>query len=419
MTAKPEANDSKWKMMFAKDSKKEIPIPKQYAFPCDDEPDSDKDGRDSRSHRKSPDRKTTSSYASTSSRSRYETKHSPAPQPPPPVMSGPSVLDKFGSFRRAANVPDKPPEPPAYRRSRSRSRSRSASRSRSRRSRSRSSRSRSYGGRRSRSYSRRSYSRSRSRSGSFGGSNYRRRWRGSNYRPRGNNYRVGQFNRSNNFRDFKNRGRDRWNRGGNGWGNRGGGGRYRNFRDDSRERRFDRRSASYSPERRRSNDRDRDRRSPPPLPANAHPPSPPKENPFSGPAEQSVEEIERMLEKAKKEKQEEMIERNRDLVKTTQWITRTQKKLRSWMGFRVASAPTVWIAFAWISQIETFILHLLNVSMGSNMSLGHWAVICQWHQNYLFLFPPQPQASMNKYNYLQTTKNHRNLDLNAFSLVFQ
>lgn len=313
-SAKPsETSESKWKMMFAKDSKKEVPIPKQYAFPMDDEADSDNAGRESResrSHRKSPERKAaSSSYASTSSRSRYDTKHSPAPQPPT-VMSGPSVLDKFGSFRRAANVPDKPPEPPAYRRSRSRSRSRSASRSRSRRSRSRSSYRRSRS--RSRSYSRRSYSRSRSRSGSFGGYN-RRRWRGSNYRPRGNNYRMGQFNRSNNFRDFKNnRGRDRWNRG-NGWVNRGG--RYRNFRDDSRERRFDRRSGSYSPDRRRSTDR----RSPPPLPTKAQPPSPPKENPFSAPAEQSVEEIERMLDKAKKEKQEEMLERNRDLVKTTQW----------------------------------------------------------------------------------------------------
>lgn len=283
-SSKPiEQTENKWKMMFAKDSKKEIPAPKQYAFNQDDEAESD-GGRESRSRRKSPDRRNTSStYASTSSRSQLQ---------PPLVNTGPSYLDKFGSFRRAANVmPEKPPEPPADRRSPSRSRSRSRSHSRShRRSNSRS---------RSRSHRRsRSYSRSRSRSGSFNG---RRRWR-SNFRPRNHNYRVGQFNRSNNFRDFKYRGRDRWNNRGNGWGNRN-----RNFRDNNRYRR----SASYSNESDNGR-RSHDRRSPPP-------PSPPKGNPFSGPGgEQSVEEIERMLDKAKKEKQETMLERNRDLVKTTQ-----------------------------------------------------------------------------------------------------
>lgn len=110
--------------------------------------------------------------------------------PPAPPSMGPSVLDKFGSFRRAGNIEtnipfgtQKPPEP--HHRGRSHSRSRSRSRSPSRRRRSRSySRSRS----RSRSPSRRrrsrSYSRSRSRSGSPDPRD-RRRWRGGTYyRPR-------------------------------------------------------------------------------------------------------------------------------------------------------------------------------------------------------------------------------------------
>lgn len=323
---KPE-EESKWKMMFAKDEKKEVKIPKQYAFTNEEDADSEPANNSDRNYRKSADRKNTSSYQpSSSSRSRYDDVKAAAPiQSHQPPTAGPSVLDKFGSFRRAPNVdqtnnfiPDKPPEPPAYRRS---SRSRSRSRSRSNRS-----RSRSYGRRRSGSFSRRksrSYS-SRSRSGS-GDRRDRRRWP-TYYRPRfGNNNRSNRFNRGGNyknFRDFRNnRGRDRWNNNRGGWvnrgGNGGGGGKFRNFRDDSRERRFYRRSRSRNDRSRSRSDRSRSRSgsernvTPPPLP-----PSPKNEQPPTNvTGEQSVEDIERMLDKAKRENKEEMIERNRDLVK--------------------------------------------------------------------------------------------------------
>lgn len=91
------------------------------------------------------------------SRTKYDdVKLPPIPPPAPFSLSGPPVLDKFGNFRRApiedvplsSTLPDKPPEPPSYRRGRSKSRSRSRSLdSRSHRR----SRSRSYGARNSRS----------------------------------------------------------------------------------------------------------------------------------------------------------------------------------------------------------------------------------------------------------------------------
>lgn len=299
---------------------------------------------------------------------------------PPKAPAGQVVLDKFGNFRLAST--DKPPEPPAPPRgrgaagggSRSRSRSRrrysSGSRSRSR-SMKRRSRSRSYGrrrGSRSRSFRSRtgsrsrSYSRSRSRSGSVDRRRDRRTRgnrggydRGTYYKPRFGNSRGQRGGGRGGFRDYRdfrnNRGRDRY-RGG--WGNnRGGGGngsRYRNYRDDSRERRFDRRSRSRSfnsgDERKRSPNEDRKfsdnepdrnnskrdaRRSPPPpssggenwndldeaanniaKPINAVP------NVASNDA--SLEEIEKIIDKAKKENKEDMIERNKDLVKkTTTW----------------------------------------------------------------------------------------------------
>lgn len=257
-----------------------------------------------------------------------------APPAPPPVHLpnlGPSVLDKFGNFRRAEPVVpfgnQKPPEvqnrgrSKSHSRSRSRSYSRSRSRSYSRRSRSRSrskrrSRSRSYGGRRSRSVSRRrsrSYSRSRSRSGSLD-PRERRRWQGGTYyRPRFNNNR-GRFQRGG-YRDFRNRGRDRYNRG-FGWA--GPRNRYR-----SRDR-FNRRSRSgsrrsYSPDRKHSPTEEQrkrnDRKSPPPLPPtvdNGDNVRPMKKQVEGDP---SVEEIQSILDKAKRDNKEEMLERNKDLAK--------------------------------------------------------------------------------------------------------
>lgn len=322
------SDDGKWKMMFSKDAKKEAPIQKQHAFPADDEQDSD-NGVPERS-RKSSERKDQPTTTSTSRSSRYDEPKSSSSYVSalPPIAIGPPVLDKFGNFRRAGNVEqllvgDKPPEPPYRRSSRSRSRSRSGSRrSRSRsHSRSRYSRSRSYG-RRSRSFSRRrtrSYSRSRSRSGSVGRRD-RRRWRGSYYRPRFNNNRGGGRFRNRDYRDFRNnRGRDRWNRGGAGsggnWNNRGGN-RYRGFRDGSHSKYS--RSRSRSPfdehERRRSSDNESGERN---NRRRLSPTSPNAERPSHDKPEQSVEEIERMIEKAKKESKDEMIERNRDLVKTS------------------------------------------------------------------------------------------------------
>lgn len=144
------SDEGKWKMMFSKDTKKDVSIPKQSAFPGEDEPESDHCS-DRGSEKKSPDRKSQSHHQSTS-RSRYDDSKSLSTYgstnlpPIPPV--GPSVLDKFGNFRRAPIIVDpnveKPPEPPAYRHSRSRSRSRSDSRRSRSRSHSRRSRSRSY-----------------------------------------------------------------------------------------------------------------------------------------------------------------------------------------------------------------------------------------------------------------------------------
>lgn len=216
--ANEQDTDGRWKMIFSKEryalhnahigrsspffaylmnififnSKKEPPI-KNFAFPADED-DHDDHPKESR-------------YASTSQSntsypsSKYEhTKQLPL-QPPPPT--GPPVLDKFGSFRRAdqgesMNIAT---EPHNRSRSKSRSRSRSYSSSRSSPSRRRRSRSR-YAShyssiehwiliiifyicwilQNSRS-SYRSYSRSRSRSGSY--DRHRNRVTDRNYhRPR-------------------------------------------------------------------------------------------------------------------------------------------------------------------------------------------------------------------------------------------
>lgn len=135
------------------------------------------------------------------------------------------------------------------------------------------------------------------------------------FHPRfANNNRGGRFVRGGFRNDFRNRGRSR----GFGWTGP------RNNRFRSRDR-FDRRSRSgsrrsYSPERRRDSSED-DRNSkrserktppPPPMPNNGDNNKSMKKQ-FSG--EASVDEIERILDKAKKDNKEEMIERNKDLTK--------------------------------------------------------------------------------------------------------
>lgn len=142
----------------------------------------------------------------------------------------------------------------------------------------------------------------------------RRRWRGGTYyRPRfGNNRGGGRFARGGGYRDFR---QNRWGRG-FGWG---GGPRNNRFR--SRDRFDSRRSRSVSrgsrdsrsPDNRRS-----DRKSPPPPPEiNINHSNGDNENfmkkQLAG--DPSIEEIEQILDKAKKDNKEEMLERNKDLAK--------------------------------------------------------------------------------------------------------
>lgn len=107
---KPEEQDSKWKMMFPKENKKDVPA-SRYAFPNED----DEEVREVREQVREPK---PPAYASTSYQStKYESAKS---QPMPPLPpSGPPILDKFGNFRRADELSDKPPEPPLHSRSRS------------------------------------------------------------------------------------------------------------------------------------------------------------------------------------------------------------------------------------------------------------------------------------------------------------
>lgn len=95
-------------MMFPKENKKDVP-PSRYAFPTED------DDQEVREQVREPK---ASAYASTSYQStKYE---SAKIQPMPPLpSSGPPILDKFGNFRRADELLDKPPEPPLHSRSRS------------------------------------------------------------------------------------------------------------------------------------------------------------------------------------------------------------------------------------------------------------------------------------------------------------
>lgn len=364
---------SKWKMEFARDdskllslrNKKETSssskvVPKQYIF-ANDSDESDDDRKKTVVHpppppppvEKSKKRGQTPSASKYKSSMDYNKSSNDTHQmKQTTVKSGPVVLDKFGNFRLASmdTGSAKPPEPPnsprkpTRSRSRGRKYSRSSSRSRSRGKRSRSgsyprkysrSRSRSFRSRsRSRSHSR-SYSRSRSRSrslrrhdryssrrGGYGerGTYYKPRF-GTNPRGRGR----GTFNRE--FREFRGRDRARPYRP----RQRGGSSRfYRNYREDSRERRFSSRERSGDERRSFSNER------PPRSPAgeNEKKGSPSvtfvKETVHSVDIEgrwaddklaksnnddKSLEDIEKLISKAKKENKEDMLERNKDLVK--------------------------------------------------------------------------------------------------------
>lgn len=346
-------------------------VPKQYAFSNDSDEESlgvfQMQQHQAQLQQKATQR--TSRYDDEKNRRRPATPEKPKPavSQMAPVKSGPVVLDKFGNFR-LANADDaaKPPEPSVPpRRSRSRSRGRrygSSSRSRSqsqrRRSRSGSFRRR-FSRSRSRSFSRsrsRSYSRSRSRSRSFERRRFvdRRgyRGRGGFYdRGFGNRYHRGGFMRRGGFRDFRDNNR--------------GGFRDRPFRHRFRGR-FQRsfsRSTSKSPDRipvspserhrrDRSREQDRDRsreRTYEPKRSKERELPKPKEKKDEKPASEeagnsfvasdiegrwadkkqseerdppppgaedtSLDDIEKTLEKARKEKKEDMLERNKDILK--------------------------------------------------------------------------------------------------------
>lgn len=365
---------SKWKMEFARDeskllslrNKKETAtsskvVPKQYIF-ANDSDDSDDDRKKTVVHPPPPPptNDKTKRRGQTPSASKYKSSmdynksaNETHQTKQTAVKSGPVVLDKFGNFRLATmDTSSKPPEPPNSPRKTSRSRSRgrkysrSSSRSRSRGKRSRSgsyarkysrsrSRSRSFRSRsRSRSHSR-SYSRSRSRSRSLRRHDKRYSSRRGGYGERGTYYKPrfsthprgrgrGTFSRD--FREFRGRDRARPYRP----RQRGGSSRfYRNYREDSRERRFSSRERSGDERRSFSNERPRS-----PAGENEKKGSPPvifvKEDVHSVDIEgrwaddkidksnndgQSLADIEKLITKAKKENKEDMIERNKDLVK--------------------------------------------------------------------------------------------------------
>lgn len=208
----------------------------------------------------------------TSTKNKFEIEDKRRLFTPPPIETHPKnmeqalsktpigqvVLDKFGNFRLASNEKSTEPATSTVRLSRSRSRrkyssnSRSRSRSVKRRNRSRSHDRRRYTHRsyRSRSVSRpNSYSRSRSVSVERHRSRYRGRSnydRGTYYKPRFGSARFNVRGNRGGFRDsrdYRGRGRDNWHR--SSWSNRGGttsSNRY--CRNDSRDRRTDRRSKS-------------------------------------------------------------------------------------------------------------------------------------------------------------------------------
>lgn len=312
----------KWKMKFAKDERqadtKQRGSKQQFGFNY--ESDEEDQARNFQSQAPAT---TTSNYgAGTSGSYDKNKKRSPPPKPKPEYIAippapihmipkGPVVLDKFGNFRLAdpgVIAPPKPLEPTSStRRSRSRDGRRTRSNSRSPRRRRSSSHRRRHS--RSRSYSRfasksffltkksfyffyfRSYSRSRSRSRG------RRVFRGRggfNSRPRFSPKRIGQSSRgrwNNNFRDTRDfrgghvdRFRDRP-------GGRGGrfGGRFNRSFSRSPERSPNR---HVSPERRDGRWGEEERVGKPDL-----------------------EDMDEILKKARKEKLDDMLERNKDLVK--------------------------------------------------------------------------------------------------------
>lgn len=276
---------------------------------------------------------------------------------PPKAPAGQVVLDKFGSFRLAST--EKPSVPLASTRargSRSRSRSRrrytSDSRSRSR-SPKRRSRSRSYQrrrGSRSRSYNR-SRSRSRSYSRSRSGSRDRRRgdryvrggrgsWndRGTYYKPRFGNSRggrggggIGMNNRGiGGFRDTRNfrpaRGQDRYR--GSWFSKRiATGSKFRSRRSRSDSLDWNRNSYDELREGGERDDRRGERREERDDRSQKKDVKPAGEGGSTAGSSKdkavgdaSLEEIEKIIDKAKKEKKDDMIERNKDLVKkTTIW----------------------------------------------------------------------------------------------------
>lgn len=366
---------NKWKMEFARDeskllsmrNKKEVAgpsskvVPKQYIFANDSDDSDDNNRKKPVVHPPPPpppqdktkrrgQTPSVSKYKSSMDYNKSEKETQQMKQTT--VKSGPVVLDKFGNFRLASmdTAGSKPPEPPNSPRKVSRSRSRgrkyskSSSRSRSRGRRSRSgsyvrkysrsrSRSRSFRSRsRSRSQSR-SYSRSRSRSRSLRRNDRRNSSRRGGHNERGTYYKPrfprargrGTFSRD--FREFRGRDRARPFRP----RQRGGSSRfYRNYREDSRERRFSSRERSGDERRSFSNER------PPRSPAgeNENKSTPPvvfvKEGVHSVDIEgrwaddkidrsnnddKSLEDIEKLITKAKKENKEDMIERNKDLIK--------------------------------------------------------------------------------------------------------
>lgn len=252
---------------------------------------------------------------------------------------------KYSSSRSRSKTPRKRSRSGSY----SRKYSRSRSRSRSFRSRTRSrSRSRSYSRSRSRSRSLRRYNDRRTSFRNRGGYNER----GSYFKPRFNNHPRGRGRGGGNYREYRDYrgGRDRGRpfrpRPPRGNGGGGGGNRYyRGYREGSRDRRYsrdrseegDRRSWSYerprSPQgsdpggakrsRSRSNYRD------PREPHNKYDEKKDKVNtvgnvPETNKPEQTtdivgkdatLEEMEKFIKQAKKENKEEMIERNKDIVK--------------------------------------------------------------------------------------------------------
>lgn len=324
------------------------------------------------------DRARSRRYSRSRSRSKSpEQKRESVPSSKVTVRSGPVVLDKFGNFRLAQDM-NKPPEPPISpptHRSRSRSRGRkySSSRSRSRSRSLRRGRSRSGSYMRSRNFKRRSRSISRSRSRSFRSrsrsrsysrsrSNSRdRRYERSNYKGPKAMFERGAWRSRPRASTYRGRGGDRGSR--SSFRSRGGrGGRFLSRYSQSRsptpsppgvspkretnksdeedkepplrEKRsisWDRllstdrssRRGHFSPRpfnnRRRGDRKSRERERPNEKDTNNAEEEnwdekPNDENPMLKP-DSSLEEMEQFIFKAKKENKEDMIERNKDLLK--------------------------------------------------------------------------------------------------------